>query len=184
MPSLRLLDPAKDAPALHDIFGDDDACTYLLEGATTSVAETQALLERYQESSSPTTWAILDDDGTVAGRVTLFSKDGGWSEETGYVPGKVWELGIMMCPGFQGRGLAFAGCCEAIDIVDDVAKPRRITSDIDPDNTASIRLCERLGFCYEGTLRNLWHTHIGVRDTYMMSLTSGDKRPWRSTISP
>ncbi|MGD1956363.1 MAG: GNAT family N-acetyltransferase [Sphingomonadales bacterium] len=177
--SLRLLNPARDAAALHSIFGDSRQCLYMTREATTSVAETADLLARYQHGSSPTTWAIIDTNAVV-GRVTLYSKDGGWSEDAGYVPGKVWELGIMMCPAAQARGLAVEACCQAIDIVDERAKPRRIFADIDPDNTASIRLCERLGFCYEGTLRSLWHTHIGVRDTYMMSLVEGDERPWRT----
>lgn len=85
----------------------------------------------------------------------------------------------MICPAFQGRGIAYEACCQAIDFIDDYAKPRRIAADIDPDNIGSIRLFERLGFSYEGTLRKAWNTHIGVRDTYLLSLIDTDARPWK-----
>ncbi|MEO0412502.1 MAG: GNAT family protein [Pseudomonadota bacterium] len=98
MITLRPVNPAKDAPALHAVFGDEQQCRYLLRPAFKSIAQTQAQLETY------------------------------------------------------GR-----------------------------DSALSIRLCERLGFRYEGTLRNQWHTHLGVRDTDMMSLIEEDPRPWRPT---
>lgn len=182
--TLRPINPAQDAPALHNVFGDEEQSRYLLKPACKTVAETQALLEKYGRESSPTRWVIETDAGEVAGTIALFSDDGGWSAETGYEIGREWEIGFMMCPAFQGRGMMYKAACQALEIFDPLVKPRRIFADIDPDNTASIRLCERLGFRYEGTLRNRWHTHIGVHDAVMMSLIEGDLRPWRSTTSP
>jgi len=54
---------------------------------------------------------------------------------------------------------------------------RRLYADIDPDNTASIRLVEALGFQLEGRLREAWETHIGVRDSLIYGLTRSD---WQS----
>ncbi|NEL61369.1 GNAT family N-acetyltransferase, partial [Escherichia coli] len=45
----------------------------------------------------------------------------------------------------------------------------RIAADIDPDNNASISLFLRVGFQREGILRQNWKTHIGRRDSVIMS---------------
>jgi hypothetical protein len=57
---------------------------------------------------------------------------------------------------------------------------RRITADIDPDNGASIRVFETLGFTLEARLRGEWEMHIGVRDTLIYGLLRDDDRPWRN----
>ena len=53
---------------------------------------------------------------------------------------------------------------------------RRVFADTDPDNVASRRLLERLGFRLEGMLRGEWETHIGVRDTALYGLL---REEWR-----
>jgi RimJ/RimL family protein N-acetyltransferase len=45
----------------------------------------------------------------------------------------------------------------------------RIAADIDPDNNASISLFLRAGFQREALLRQNWKTHIGLRDSVIMS---------------
>lgn len=59
------------------------------------------------------------------------------------------------------------------------AGPWRIFADVDPDNLASIRTFEQLGFRHEGVLRGNWETHIGVRDSVILGLLRSDPRPWR-----
>ena len=54
-------------------------------------------------------------------------------------------------------------------------------ADVDPDNSASRRLLERLGFLLEGILREEWETHIGVRDTALYGLLK-EERPWQLPI--
>ena len=61
----------------------------------------------------------------------------------------------------------------------DTLGARRITADIDPDNQASIRVFERLGFTLEARLRGEWEMHIGVRDSLIYGLLRDDPRPWR-----
>ena len=71
----------------------------------------------------------------------------------------------MIAPAARGRNLAARALAPAIDTVFDVKGARRIFADVDPDNAASIRTFEKLGFRHEGVLRANWETHIGVRDS-------------------
>ncbi|MEM7711306.1 MAG: GNAT family protein [Pseudomonadota bacterium] len=169
MITLRPINPAEDAEALHAIFGSEVACRYLPDAAFKTLAETEAKLSEWLSLAPDTDWAITaDDDEKAIGRVTIFEKDGG-----------VWEVGIMTCPSVQGRGIAGAALREAVDRLDRSHRPRRIEADIDPDNTPSLKLFERHGFRTEGILRKRWKTHIGERDTVLLSLIDTDPRPWR-----
>ena len=165
---LRLLDPERDGPALHAIFGDEDCCTYLADPATKSVAETVSLLKKWNEGTEKTTWAIVEEpEGDALGRATLIPRER-----------DIWEIGIMLCPKAQGRGLAAKALGEIIDEGFDTRGARRIFADIDTDNTPSIRLFERLGFQREGVLRGTWVTHIGERDSVIFGLLRSDNRVW------
>ncbi len=170
MPKLRPLDPERDGKALHAIFGDEECCRYMTKPANASVEETIRDLKKWTTGLEDTSWAIVEEpDGEALGRVALFS--GGQPD--------VWEVGIMIVPSAQGKGLATGALAQAIDIAFDRLGARRIYADIDPDNTASLRAFEKLGFQREGLLRAAWDTHIGIRDSVIMGLLPGDPRPWK-----
>ena len=168
---LRPLDIDRDAEALHGVYSDENTCTYLLDPATANLDETRALLRKYDDGPTGTSWVFSQTDGGPAlGRVKMVPKDP-----------SVFEAVIMVRPDAQGRGLGPKAVAAACDIVFEDHAARRIFADIDPDNTPSLKLFARLGFQREGVLRAMWETHIGVRDTVMMSLIASDPRPWRVT---
>ncbi|MEO1015459.1 MAG: GNAT family N-acetyltransferase [Pseudomonadota bacterium] len=168
---LRPLNIDRDKDAMHAIYGDPECCTYLLDPATDNVHDTVALLRRYDEGHSSTSWVIAEtQDGEAQGRVKMIPR--------GY---DVFEAAIMMRPDAQRRGLGQEALCAALDIAFDDLDARRVYADIDPDNDVSIRLFERVGFQKEGRLRATYETHIGVRDTVLMSLIASDPRPWRAS---
>ena len=172
MTVVRPLNPDRDGAALHAVFGDAESCRFWPHPALESEAETLALIRRWTDGYEDTSWAVVDEpDGRCLGRVAT------------YRPGAdpdVWEAACMIVPAARGRGLAAHALQVALDYTFDVKGARRIFADIDPDNTASIRTFERLGFTFEGRLRGLWKTHIGVRDTLMYAMLRDDARPWRS----
>ena len=92
---------------------------------------------------------------------------------------------IGTCPDLPGEldpstgPLTVEALTRALDIAFDARGARRVYADIDPDNAPSLRLFERVGFQYEGRLRATYETHIGVRDSIMMSLLESDPKPWR-----
>lgn len=164
---LRKLDPARDGPALHAIFGDEASCRFMSEPAFATVEETIAALARWSEGAKATTWAVAEtDDGEARGRVALIPRGR-----------EVWEAACMIVPAARGRNLACRALAQAIDHVFAMKGARRIFADIDPDNTPSIRTFEKLGFQVEGRLRANWKTHIGVADSIIMGLIDTDPRP-------
>ncbi len=166
---LRLLDPDRDGPALHAIFGDEACCTYLGDPATKSVAETVRLLKNWNQGTEDTTWAIVEsDNGPALGRATLIPRGR-----------EIWEIGIMLAPQAQGRGFASGALAQMIDDGFDKRGARRVFADTDEDNISCIRLFERLGFQREGLLRGNWQTHIGLRHSVILGLLRDDPRPWR-----
>lgn len=165
---LRLLDPERDGPALHAVFGDPECCRYMLDEATGSFAETIRLLTDWTRGTEDTSWAIVEShDGPALGRLTLIPRGQ-----------DVWEAGITLSPAAQGRGLAYGAMTQALGDVFNTRGARRVFADIDPDNTPSIQLFERLGFQHEGRLRAAWKTHLGVRDSIIMGLIDRDPKPW------
>jgi RimJ/RimL family protein N-acetyltransferase len=167
---LRPLDPDRDGEALHAIFGDEESCVYITGPAFKSVAETIENLKKWTAGAQDTSWAVCESaDGPALGRISLFTQGR-----------DVWEAACMIAPSARGGRLAARALAQAIDFVFDVKGARRIFADIDPDNVASIRTFEKLGFRHEGVLRGNWLTHIGERDSVILGLLARDPRPWRS----
>jgi RimJ/RimL family protein N-acetyltransferase len=50
----------------------------------------------------------------------------------------------------------------------------RVEADVDPENGASIRLLERLGFQREGYFRERWFTFGSWKDSAMYGLLASD----------
>ena len=166
---LRATEPRRDASDLHAVMGDEASCRYLSHPPLASVTETEAKLAEWVSLAPEHDWAImLAGDSRTAGRVTIFRREDG-----------NWEAGIIVCPWARGKGVAFKALTQGIDLLDHDKPPRRIIADIDPDNAPSIALFAKLGFVNEGVLRANWETHIGVRDSVIMSLIANDKRVWR-----
>ena len=162
--NIRIFDPFKDAADLHKAMSDEESCRYTSVPATKTVSETMKLLDKWTKGTEDTSWAVLAPDGAeVAGRVS-------------YIPvsANVWEVAIMTSPHMRGKGLSKGALTETLKIMFNNFNARRIFADIDPDNLASLRLFEALGFKTEGRLRQNIITHIGVRDSVIMSLLVSD----------
>ncbi len=166
---LRALDVDRDAEALHGVFGDAESCRYLPRPATASVDETRGLLAAWAAPPPGADWSLATEpNGESVGRITMIAHDPG-----------VFEAACTVVPAARGRGLAAKALSLALTHVFEEKSARRVFADIDPDNAASIRTFERLGFAREGLLRQTYETHIGVRDTLLMAITASDPRPWR-----
>lgn len=76
------------------------------------------------------------------------------------------EIGYKFDEYFWHRGYACEALCKCIQIAFDELHLHRITAHIMPDNTASIRLVERVGFEREGIaresafIRGVWEDHV------------------------
>lgn len=168
---LRPIDPDADAEALHALFGDEESCRYLTRPAMATVAETAAMLRGWMGETDDINWVIADTaDGPALGRVSIYPRG----------RNNVWDAACMIVPAARGRNLSARALAIALEEAFERLGARRITADIDPDNAASIRVFEKLGFKLEAHLRGEWEMHIGIRDSFIYGLMRDDPRPWRN----
>ncbi|WP_127791966.1 GNAT family N-acetyltransferase [Agromyces sp. LHK192] len=62
------------------------------------------------------------------------------------------EVGWVVHPAFQGRGLATEAAEAALGFAFDTLRPHRVLANLDARNAASAHLCERLGMRHEATI--------------------------------
>lgn len=167
---LRPLDPEGDGEALHAIFGDEESCRYMAGPALGSVEETIRHLKEWTKGLEACSWAVVEARaGPALGRIALIPRGR-----------DIFEAACMISPRARGKNLAARALAIVIDEAFDTRGARRVFADVDPDNIASLRVFERLGFQREGLLRANWKTHIGERDSVIFGLLKNDPRPWRA----
>ena len=133
---------ADDLPGLHDLYGREDVCRYL-PWEPMDLDQARAKLEQRIGQ------AHIDADGDA---IVLAAVD----PETGRTIGEFMlrltsnehrqgEIGWVIHPDVQGRGLATEGASEMLRLGFDELSLHRITAGSDARNVASIRVMERLG---------------------------------------
>ena len=172
-PRLRLRPLADaDVPTLFAIFKDAEAMRYWTTPAMTVMAEAEALLgdiERHAEAETLFQWGIARrEDDLVIGTCTLFRIDR--EHRRG-------ELGYILRRDHWGRGLASEALTALIGHAFGGLGLHRLEADIDPRNSVSIRLVERLGFRREGHLRERYFVADEIQDSLIYGLLAPD---WRS----
>ena len=123
-----------DLHDLHAVLSDSRAMRYWSRPAHTELGETQEFLG-WLRPGERTDDFVLVEDGRVIG------KAGAW---------RVPEVGFILHPDRWGRGLAFEAMAAVIPYLFETHPVRALTADVDPRNTPSIRLLERLGFAEIG----------------------------------
>lgn len=164
-----------DADALHAMYSDVEANTYGSRAATTTLEQSRERVAGALADTAWRAWAITlrGDDiaiGTTAiGTVASYEKR----------QGKVTEIGYILSRAYWGRGIVTEAVAAMIDQLFAEGQ-RRVVADTDPDNLASIRVLERLGFVLEARLRAEWETHIGVRDSLIWGLLEDEWKAARA----
>lgn len=138
----------RDVPALFTIFGDPEVTRYWGHAVLPDLCEAKALLEEIHTKFAQQTlfqWgiALLDTD-VVIGTCTLAGLDAG---------NRRAELGFALARTHWRRGYMSEALPALLRFGFGEMHLHRVWADIDPRNTASIRVLERLGFRREGLLR-------------------------------
>ena len=161
---LRPLEPG-DAEDLYTIFSDPKVARYGSSPAWTSIDEANAFIQRAitacQDGSSLRLGLVRREDRRLIGQCTLFSI----SEQN-----RRAEIGYTMASDAWGHGFMDEALRALIDYGFGVLNLIRIEADIDPRNAASARSLERLGFGFEGLMRNRWIVAGEVSDTSFYGL--------------
>jgi ribosomal-protein-alanine N-acetyltransferase len=156
---------AEDVDAIFRLYSDPRVMRYWSFPPWTERAQAEAYLQRAHGEMAEgraLPWAIANlADDKLVGTATLFALDG--------MQGRA-EIGYSLDPKLQGQGLAGEMLRTALSYGFDILRLRRIEADVDPRNTPSCRLLERLGFRLEGLLRARWRVAGEICDTALYGL--------------
>ena len=157
---------AEDADALHDLYSDAQAMVWWSHPPHDTLEQTREAVARNVARPDWRVWAItVKGDDRAAGTLAAHEKR----------QGGVIEIGYSLVRAQWGKGVAREAVAALVDRLF-AEGHRRVFADTDPENDASNRLLERLGFTLEGRLRGEWETHIGVRDSFIWGLLRDE---WR-----
>ncbi len=141
---LRLREPA-DTADLHAMYGREDVAEYLLTPPL-ALDELEEMLAERAQSPENGFGLVLVLDGRAIGEVALMSRG----------PTQA-ELSWVVHPDQGGRGLVTEAVRELMRLGFDHIRLHRIYAELDARNTASARLCERLGMRQEAhRLADYW----------------------------
>ncbi|MGC4044126.1 MAG: GNAT family N-acetyltransferase [Armatimonas sp.] len=166
---LRALEES-DVDAIFRLFSDPEAMRYWSFPAYTERAQAEEHLARHTErinDGNVIAWGIAKDQELI-GTVALHKLD--------FEQGRC-ELGYMLGRSHWGQGLASEAISLALDYAFGRLHLRRLEADIDPRNTASQKLLEKLGFQQEGYLRERWNVEGEISDSALFGLL---RREWEA----
>ena len=166
------LRPLRDAdlPALVAIFGDADHLRYWSHGPLADLDAAREYLGGITAGWRERAffqWGIdVAATRQLVGTVTLADWDRG---------NRRAEIGFILRPGVEGRGYATEAVRAALAFAFGPMGVHRVEADVDPDNAASLRLLDRIGFRREGLLRDRWFTFFGEwKDSLLLGLLADE----------
>jgi RimJ/RimL family protein N-acetyltransferase len=129
---------AGDLPLLRRLLGDPAMTEHI--GGPESEEKLVGRQARFEQMDPDygRMFKIMDDSGEAVGSVGYWERD--WRD------GKVYEIGWLVLPAFQGRGIATTATAQAIERAQTDGKHRFLHAFPSVDNPASNAICARLGF--------------------------------------
>ena len=80
-------------------------------------------------------------------------------------------LGYWIAPEFAGKSITTTAVALATDYLLNIVGLHRVEIDIRPENNASLRVVQKLGFRYEGLKERYLHINNDWRDHFVFALT-------------
>jgi ribosomal-protein-alanine N-acetyltransferase len=166
-----------DAPALLAIHGDAETMRWFGTDPPPDLAAAKQLVQLFAgwrlQANPGTRWGLQRaDDPRLLGSVGLFAWNRAWRK---------CSLGYELARDAQGQGLMHEALCAVLDWGFAQMQLHRVEAQVHPDNTASLRLVQRLGFQQEGRLREVGHWAGQAHDLLQWGLL---QREWRATGTP
>lgn len=122
------------------------------------------LLQQYRDGGGVP--FVMEYRGEVAGQLNI------WGISRGSLSSAT--IGYWVAQRFAGRGITPTAVAIATDIAFAQLGLHRMEICIRPENQASLRVVEKLGFRYEGLRRRFIHIDGAWRDHYAFALTTED----------
>ena len=168
---LRWLTP-DDAPDQFSLFSDPAVTRYWSTPAWTDMAQARdfvnAALADYISGEGLRFSIVLRDSGTFVGSVKLYDF---------FEQNRRCDIGYALLPAHWGKGYLAEAMVVLLDYAFSNLDLNRIEADIDPRNTASEKLLDRMMFQKEGYMRERWIVNGEVCDTAFYGLL---KRDWQA----
>jgi len=144
---------ASDAPALFAIHGDADAMRWFGTDPLVELSQAEKLVETFagwRAMPNPgTRWGIeRKSDGQLIGSCGLFKWNRGWKSCT---------MGYELAQSAWGAGFMGEALSAALNWGFEYMALHRVEAQVNPENTASIKVLRRLGFVQEGHMREAGH---------------------------
>lgn len=136
-----------DAAFVLALTNDPDWLRYIGDRGVRTLDDARAYIDRAVEAYRRLgfgLWLVeLRDGGVPVGLCGLIRRDG--LEDV--------DVGFAFLPAYRGRGYASEAAAAVLDYGWRVVGLRRIVAIVSPDNAASVRVLERLGFSFDRTVR-------------------------------
>lgn len=153
----------EDVEPLHAVFSDPVAMRWWSSLPHETLDQTRAWVEGMMAGN-----AAGAPDFVVEWNGRAIGKAGFW---------KLPDVGYILHPDAWGQGLAAEAVGAVIDHVFAERLTEIVTADVDPQNMASIRLLERLGFTRTGFSERTWNIGGEWKDSLYYAL---DRAAWPS----
>ena len=154
-----------DAKGLFAMLSDPQSMKYWSNTSITNIEDAKKMLQKETESDArgdSMCWAVmLNGHETMIGKCTLFQ----FSHAN-----RRAEIGFILNREYWGQGLMRQALEPVIDFAFTTLELHRIEADVDPDNTASLGLLERLHFKREGLFHDRWWLNDQWQDSIMLGL--------------
>lgn len=149
-----------DLEGMHAVLSDPRATRWWSTPPHDSLEQTAAWLDSMIANGPDHPDFVIERHGVVIG------KAGFW---------RLPDVGYILHPDHWGQGLASEAVGAAIDHVFATREVDDLTADVDPDNAASIRLLERLGFLKTGFAERTWNVGGAWKNSFYYGLSRADR---------
>ena len=151
---------ASDLDALHAVLSNEQGMLYWSTAPHERIEQTAEWLESMIASPPE-----LSEDFIIVRDGVAIGKVGAW---------RLPEFGYILHPDHWGQGLGREAI--AAFVTHALARPdvERLIADVDPRNTASLRVLMALGFRETGRAERTLETHIGWCDSVYLEIERGD----------
>lgn len=158
-----------DLEAMHDVLSDPRATVWWSTPPHETLDQTREWLDAMIANGPDHPDFVIELDGRVIG------KAGFW---------RLPDVGYILHPDCWGQGLASEAVGAAVDHVFRTCDLETLTADVDPENAASIRLLERLGFVRTGFAERTWNVGGEWKDSLYYARSRADRAVKRAAQAP
>lgn len=151
---------ASDLDAMHAVLSDPRATLWWSTPPHETLEQTKAWLDAMIANGPDHPDFVVEWNSRVIGKAGFY-----------VMP----DVGYILDPDTWGQGLAHEAVAAAVDHVFSTRRVETLTADVDPENAASIRLLERLGFIRTGAAERTWNVGGVWKDSLYYSLTRADR---------